>query len=377
MKRISVQPRIDYVKKLEELSFEFHTMDEIYWDESAYYEFTSKQIDQLDDETNELYGMCLEAVQYVIDNDLYDLLKIDRRLVPIILRSWNEREPSVYGRFDFVYDGIHPPKMLEFNADTPTALYEASVVQWNWLQDFDKNSDQFNSIHEKLIAYWKSLDEDLDGEIIHFTCIDTIEDFTTTEYLRDTADQGGLATDSLLIDDIGWDNDNNEFVDADGKTIINIFKLYPWEWLINEDFGENILKDKNKTRWIEPAWKLILSNKGILPILWKLFPFHKNLLPAYFDNPHGLLNYVKKPIYSREGANITIYKLGVESTSVDGDYGEEGYIYQDLCELPNYNGNYPVIGSWIIGGKSAGIGIRESKTEITDNLSRFVPHLFN
>ena len=137
------------------------------------------------------------------------------------------------------------------------------------------------------------------------------------------------------------------------------------------------LKDKNKTRWIEPAWKLILSNKGILPILWKLFPFHKNLLPAYFDNPHGLLNYVKKPIYSREGANITIYKLGVESTSVDGDYGEEGYIYQDLCELPNYNGNYPVIGSWIIGGKSAGIGIRESKTEITDNLSRFVPHLFN
>ena len=377
MKRITTQPRIGYIKKLEDLSFEFHTMDEVYWDESAYYEFTSEQIDQLDDDTNELYDMCLIAVQHVIDNDLYDLLKIDRRLVPLILRSWNEKDPTVYGRFDFAYDGIHPPKMLEFNADTPTALYEASVVQWNWLQDFDKDSDQFNSIHEKLIAYWKSLDEDLDGEIIHFSCIDTIEDFTTTEYLRDTADQGGLSTDFILVDNIGWDNDNNEFVDMDGKTMINIFKLYPWEWIIDEDFGENILKDRNKTRWIEPAWKIILSNKGILPILWKLFPFHKNLLPAYFDNPHGLLNYVKKPIYSREGANVSIYRLGVESISVDGDYGEEGYIYQDLCELPNYDGNYPVIGSWIIGGESAGIGIRESKIEITDNSSRFVPHLFN
>ena len=90
-----------------------------------------------------------------------------------------------------------------------------------------------------------------------------------------------------------------------------------------------------------------------------------------------MLNYVEKPIYSREGANISLYRNGSLVSSVDGEYGMEGYIYQQLYELPSFNMNYPIIGSWVIGGESAGIGIRESKTEITDNLSRFIPHIIN
>lgn len=375
MRRITTIPRENYIQKLEELSFEFHTMDGVYWDESAHYQFRMDEIEQLESATNELFDMCLKAVQYVIDNNLYSKLHIDPELVPLIIRSWDKEEPSVYGRFDFAYDGVGNPKMLEFNADTPTSLYEGAVVQWHWLQDVDKNKDQFNSVHEKLIAYWESCREYFNGETIHFSCIDTIEDFTTTEYLRDTAFQAGLNTKFIKVEDIGWDEENQEFVDGDGVSIQNIFKLYPWEWLISEDFGKNIMRDEQETRWIEPAWKSILSNKGILPILWELYPNHKNLLPSYFDNPHGMMDYVQKPIYSREGANITIFRNGVQDTTVGGDYGEEGYIYQKLFNLPNIDGNYPVIGSWVIGGESAGIGIRESKIEVTDNMSRFVPHI--
>jgi len=377
MKRISIEPRKDYIKKLEDLSFDFHTMDGVYWDESAYYEFNMDQVNQLEKATNELFDMCLTAVQHVINNNLYDELHIDPILVPLIIQSWEDEHASVYGRFDFGYDGVNPPKMLEFNADTPTSLYEASVVQWHWLEDVFKDKDQFNSIHEKLIDYWRSCLDYFGDETVYFSSVDTIEDFTTVEYLRDTAFQAGLNTKFIYINDIGWDEEAMEFVDLDNERILNIFKLYPWEWLINEDFGKNIILEKNNTIWFEPAWKSILSNKGILPILWQLFPNHENLLPAYFDSPNDMIDYVEKPIYSREGSNITIYRNGAVDSSVGGDYGEEGFIYQKLYDLPNFDDNYPIVGSWVIGGESAGISIRESKTEITDNGSRFVPHIIN
>jgi glutathionylspermidine synthase len=375
MKRISTTPRANHIQKLEELSFEFHSLENIYWDESAYYRFRMDEVDVLEKASNDLFLMCLAAVQHVIDNDLFDKLCINREMIPLIMRSWEEEEATVYGRFDLAYDGVNPPKMLEFNADTPTSLYEAGVVQWYWLQDISPNTDQFNSIHERLIEYWKGCVGYFNGETVYFAALDNIEDYTTVEYMRDTASQGGLLTKFISMNDIGCDSEQNCFVDLEGHPIKNIFKLYPWEWLIHEEFGPFINKDKMKSKWIEPAWKSILSNKGILPILWELFPNHENLLPCYFDGPNGMTDYVEKPIYSREGANVAVYRNGEVSSFADGEYGEEGYIYQKLFNVPVFDGNYPIIGSWIIGGESAGIGIRESTTEITDNLSRFVPHL--
>src|SRR5208283_3061062 len=136
--------------------FSFHTGDDVYWDESAYYQFSSEEVDVLEDATTELFNRCLDAVQHIMDHKLYDLLKIDPRFVPLIEKSWNDDVPSIYGRFDLIFDGNHPPKLLEFNADTPTSLFEASVVQWYWLEDYQPGSDQFNSIHEKLVATWEN-----------------------------------------------------------------------------------------------------------------------------------------------------------------------------------------------------------------------------
>ncbi|RYY88715.1 MAG: glutathionylspermidine synthase family protein, partial [Chitinophagaceae bacterium] len=153
-----------------------------------------------------------------------------------------------------------------------------------------------------------------------------------------------------------------------------IFKLYPWEWLAADEFGKQILEDANAAFWIEPAWKMLLSNKALLPLLWELNPGHPLLLPA-FREPGSLRNYIKKPILSREGANITMVREGQTVQHTDGEYGKEGFIYQELFELPSFDGHYPVIGSWIIGQEPAGIGIREADGLITDNRSRFVPHL--
>ncbi len=379
MKRHLITPRNNWEQKVEELGFGFHSTDVAYWDESVYYEFSMSEVNRMEKATNDLWEICLEAVQYVIDNKLYNKFHIPEWFVPHIEDSWNNDAPAIYGRFDFTFkDGI--PKLLEFNADTPTSLFESAVVQWDWLQDFNSKKDQFNSIHEKLIAYWKYLKEYLHNYTLHFATIkDTLEDLTTTEYMRDCAMQAGLDTSFIYIEDIGWDKTNEVFVDLQDFPIKNIFKLYPWEWLVNEEFGNNILADKNKSFWVEPSWKMILSNKAILPILWQLNKGHENLLECYFEGNQYMLgaDYVKKPILSREGANIQMIKNYSVLSETDGEYGSEGFIYQELCPLPEFDNNYPLVGSWIVGQEAAGIGIRESSNLITNNLSRFVPHLIS
>ena len=307
MKRFPIQPRNQWQAAVEKLGFGFHTTNVPYWDESACYEFKMDEILYVEKASAELWDLCLGAVQHVMDNNLYSRFSIPEAYIPYIEKTWMEDHPAIYGRFDFAYrDGVL--KLLEFNADTPTSLYEAGIVQWFWLLDFDKNKDQFNSIHEKLIAYWRYLKNYLYPSPLYFSCVkQSLEDLTNTEYMRDCAIQAGLDTRLLFIDDIGWDTAGEVFMDMEDQPVRNIFKLYPWEWMVGEEFGGNILKDKNKTLWIEPAWKMILSNKAILPILWQLYPDCPYLLPAYFESGR-LTDYVRKPILSREGANIQLMR---------------------------------------------------------------------
>jgi glutathionylspermidine synthase len=378
MKRIVSTPRPDWQAVVESRGLKWHTGQTPYWSEEAHYEFTTEQIEQIERATSELHERCLEAVQHVIDEKRYDELRIPAHAVPLIESSWEAEPPSVYGRFDLAYDGVSPPKMLEYNADTPTSLLEASVIQWDWVQSQHPGADQFNSLHEKLVAYWRSVPDDLAssgalGPLVHFASMDDLEDGMTAAYLAETAAQAGLQVKLLAVEDIGWDPRARELCDREDVAIDTLFKLYPWEWLIHEPFGEHLRVVS--TRFIEPAWKMVLSNKGILPILWELFPGHGNLLPAYFDEPRGMFEYVKKPLLSREGANVTVHtmKEHVEST---GEYGAEGFVFQELAPIPDFGGKRPVIGSWMIGQEAGGMGIRESDGWVTGNTSRFVPHLF-
>jgi glutathionylspermidine synthase len=371
MKRLPLTPRPDWREKSEALGFTYHTHETgPYWDERAHYVFSSPEIDELEAAANTLHQLCLDAAQVVIDREWWSRLGIPAAAVPSILDSWNRDDASLYGRFDLAYDGTTPPKLLEYNADTPTALIEAAVVQWYWLQERFPSSDQCNSIHERLIDAWRHLG----AGRVHFAAVrDLPEDTQTITYLMDTCQQAGFETHALAIDELGWDAATSSFVDQSDAPISALFKLYPWEWLWQETFAAHLATAKNL--FIEPPWKLLLSNKGLLPLLWELNPGHPNLLPSFPTadaSLHG--NYVRKPLLSREGANVTLVERGVTVEENSGDYGAEGFIYQALAPLPNFDGHRPVCGVWVVDHEACGLGLREDTRRITGNLSRFVPH---
>jgi glutathionylspermidine synthase len=382
MQRVSCDERDDWRDTAAKVGFDFHTIGgQPYWDETAYYAFALDEIEGgVETPTGELDAMCRELVSRAVDDErMLRLLRIPERFWTYIAASWKRGDVSLYGRFDLVYDGQAPAKLLEYNADTPTSLFETAVFQWMWLEQaierqiIPREADQYNSLHESLIAGWKSTPG---AERVHLAGVTANpEDAGTLAYLADTAHQAGLSATVLSMDAIGRRSDG-VFVDLDDRSIELAFKLYPWEWMMREAFGAAL--PGASTRWVEPPWKAILSNKGILPLLWTMFPNHPNLLPAYFeDDPQSAAlgnSYARKPLYSREGANI---ELVVDGRAVDADsgpYGAEGHIRQALAQLPQFSSNYAVVGSWFAGGKPCGVGIRESAGPITTNASRFLPH---
>jgi len=307
MQRIASSPRANWQERVEAACFTWHTGEhQAYWNESAFYEFTAKEVDLLAAATNELEEMTRRAAQYVIDNRLYSKLGIPELAVPLIERSWEAEPPSLYGRFDLIYDGCCPPKLLEYNADTPTSLLEAAVVQWYWLEETHPKSDQFNSIHERLIALWRELTPCFPRRHVDFCAMDDAEDWATTMYLEDTARQAGLTSSVFTIEEIGWDGER--FVGPDDRSLATVFKLYPWEWMVREEFGKYLARAD--TIWLEPPWKMLLSNKGILPVLWELFPSHPYLLAANFGPPASGADWVRKPLLGREGGNVTLHRAG-------------------------------------------------------------------
>jgi glutathionylspermidine synthase len=382
MKRLSITPRPNWEDRIKVQGFVFYKG---YYNETAAYEFSADEVDRIEAATKELFDRCLDVVQHVIDNDLWDEFFIPRKYADLIKWSWENDNPAFYGRFDLAMDkDCSDIKLLEFNADTPTSLLEASVIQWYWLQEYSSTADQFNSIHEKLVDHLKVCKDYLYGDLkLWFSCVrSSDEDFMTVKYLQDIADQANIKNRFLYIDEIGIINDsylNTPFVNNKEEPINNIFKLYPYEWLFNEQFGEQLITKKDLTLWIEPPYKAILSNKMLLVYLHKLFPDHPNILPAFYSKEETSPiqgDYVQKPVYGREGSNVSIVKDATLAEHTKGDYGEEGWVYQQYFDIPEFDGRRPVIGSWLIGGVSAGMGIKETTGLIHSNMSKFCPHYF-
>ncbi|XQA72704.1 glutathionylspermidine synthase family protein [Xanthomonas sacchari] len=380
MKRIAIVERGDWRAQAAEYGFRFHTIDgQRYWDERAYYAFSLRQIERdLEDPSAELHAMAMGLLDEIVASEaLMQRLAIPPAFRDWIADSWRRREPHLYGRLDLAYDGRGPAKLYELNYDTPTSLFESAFFQWQWLEDqraqgrLPDEADQFNSIHEALLERFAALAGGLPPPLYFAAVRDSEEDQGTVAYLRDCAAQVGVGGELIAIEDIGLSSDGR-YTDLDDTVIGALFKLYPLEDMFAERFGQAL--PGSGLRLLEPPWKALLSNKGILPLLWERHRGHPNLLPAVFDDGSALPpGWVRKPLHSREGANIVLHLDDGRVLESDGPYAGP-YIRQQAHPLPAFEGRYPMVGSWIVGDRACGIGIREDDGPITRDSARFLPH---
>lgn len=386
MRRQSLPPRDDWAETAREHGFDLAAIADgkRYWQEGTAYVFELSQIDDvLDPAIERLIAMSYEAVERTLgDEAALRALDIPASYWDYLRASWRAGERDLYGRFDLVWDGdpTRAPKLLEYNADTPTALYEAAVFQWLWLEQMierghlPRQADQWNGIHEKLITAFGALG--LEHRCLHLLHAGgAAEDLGTVDYLRDCANQAGLETALCPIEQVGRDADGR-FVDLDDRIIEQAFKLYPWEDLLREPFGALI--PASGCRFIEPPWKAILSNKGLLALLWRYFEGDDLLVPAYFaDEPaaQAMTDYAEKHLFGREGDGVRLVRGATTLAEHQAHYRNGPTIRQHLLDIPTFDGERPVLGAWVVAAQPAGLGIREDDRLITGDDARFVPHV--
>ncbi len=426
-----------------------------YWREGVAYELTGLEIKFIEDVSRRLVEMLIEAGDYVIENGLFHKLGIRPLEAKAIKELWKDPKNDenldkpeewarpgwytamLYGRFDLcpeldAFGNIVGLKLLEYNADTPTGLVESAVCQYNYALAaglIGEGTGQCNELYESLVLGWMYEIRNIrringrNVSVVHFaySCQESSgEDACNVGLMMDAAREAsenleeagepGFRVRSLYMDQIvraGTVDSDGNYVgvqyfsapidqnDPDGpkEPIEVIFKLYPWEWLVQDKFGqiaiENML-ELDGTIWIEPIWKLLWSNKGVLAILWEVFKDTddaKWLLPAYFagEEPAGFNSYARKPLHGREGNGTTLVRNGQvleqgPTTPYSGDTGTDGpYILQDLCTLPEFlddNGPalHPLLSVWTVQKDPVGLAIRESPNCITNNESSFVTH---
>ncbi len=390
MELLKLNPLTD--EYLESIGFVWHTdEDNTSYVANEVVQISEDEANAFYEATNELYDMFCEAGEHVIENDLFHEINIPFNLVDLIKESWeNDVHWHLYSRFDLAggIDG-KPIKLIEFNADTPTSLFETAIIQWAMLKanGLDEAS-QFNNLYDALKDNFKriiTLDSEIEkfeeyykelGWKILFTSISgSSEDENTTKLLQHIATEAGFNTDFEFIDKVNF---SDEGIFKDDELYEFWFKLIPWED-IGIDEGElaliltEIIKEK-KGIIFNPAYTLMFQSKGFMKILWDLYPNHPLLLETSFEPLEGK-KQVEKRCFGREGANTKILN---EDGSVDvetqGDYEGHKAIYQEYVELPTDSLGNSYQAGVFYAYEAAGLGFRRGE-KILNNMSKFVGHI--
>lgn len=376
MRRASATPRSDWVARLKALEFDDCVRPDgsPYWIEDACFELTAAEAATLRDAGQTCERLVRKAIAAAVETPgKLRQLGLNQPLAELARVSWYRRDPSLFGRLDFAWDGKGPPKLLEYNADTPAALYEAAVVQSHWLLDSGDRGGQFNNIDERLVAVWRALKPALpdDGCLHvasnhkHFDCAGT------AAYVAHCASQAGLPTCLIDIGDIGLND--GRLVDLDDRPVTHLFKFYPWEWLSVEDAAFFEALTTHEVGVLEPAWRAAAASKALLADLWEATPSCPYLLPAHRDEACLSGERVGKPLFGRQGANVKL-RFAERAFDNPGPYRDQPVVWQARAAMPSFDGRVPVFGVWVIGGEVCGLGIREDTSAVTGPRANFIPY---
>lgn len=386
MERIVVPARPDYLTRLADAGCTFPTMyGQPYMAETlpqpAAYRLTADEVAKIETATRELHAIGLAVVDHAVHNEkAMNLLGIPNGFADVVAASWKRSDPDLYQRLDLCFDRASGEyKMFEFNGDTPTGVVEmnANLAWWQDARDMGmigKDTDVFNDFRFHMVNRMSELKSRIGDKVFYFSSVkNNDEEEATVRFLKQCAEDAGLFTDFLHLEDIRATD--GELIDAESFRIEWLFKLFPWEDMAVGNFSETIRRTTSCT-FTEPAWKMVWSNKAFLALAWKLFPNHPNLLPAFVEGDpaaSGLTEFIRKPQWGREGQNMSIVKDGNTVHKSEGVYGDDTMILQQYLPMPSYDGRYPIIGSWVVNNQPAGVLIREDGNLITGNLSACLP----
>jgi len=378
--------RPDWPARLAEIGLDYHSGGAepepgggLWWHEADHWELTAAEVDVLDDATAALHALCLDAVDHLVRRAPHRLgteFGLPEWMADYVCRSWLRGDPALMGRMDLAWDGgSGAPRLLEYNADTPTLAIETALAQWFWLEAVHPGADQFNALHEALLEGFRALASRMGGRGLHFAAFrDAPEEWAHSTYFRDLAEQAGIPTRPIGIPEIRWNDEAGEFRDGEEDRIAFLHKLYPWEWAAADEFGPFLARDTLGV--IEPPWKAVLSHKAILPLLWERNPGHPNLLEVHHGPAPANGEWVEKPVLGREGANIRVLRDGAVTASTGGTYGGGPVVSQRRAALLMQDGWTGVIGSWVAAGRPAGLIFREAREAVVRENGRVLPHLF-
>lgn len=375
VRAFSVRPRADWQSRVEALGLRdpFLADGTPYWTEERGYTVEKAQIDALYDAAAELERICLDAVDRIVQHDLFDRFDLPPLAARLAGDSWDRGARNLIGRFDLAFAPGGAPKLIEYNADGAVAMIEAARCQAEWRDHHRPGAPQWNEIEAHLHAAWDALG--LPRLPAHFAGLkDDAEADATLDWLAETARAAGIDARRIDLDEIGWDGE--KFVDLDGQTVRTLAKLYPWCWLARDDFARHI--EFANTTVIEPAWRLLLADKRMLALLWEMFPDHPNLLPASLDPLAGPC--AAKPALGRDGAGVRLYADGADRPATGGDTQaptpEDGpLVWQELAPSAAVDGKHLIAGVWCVASQPSGLGLRESDDAFVGGQARFVPHI--
>jgi glutathionylspermidine synthase len=337
----------------------------------------------------ELYDLFIEAAQHVIDHRLYDQLDIPPSLIEMIEKTWDDDAHfHLIGRFDLAggLDG-QPIKLIEFNADTPSLIFEVALIQWLLLRHNELDEErQFNRLYETLKESFlktKSRHRNfgkVDSPIpcALFSCFNLgKEDENTTRLLEEIAYEAGFITSFEYIDDVFF-SDEKGIISPEGESFDYWYKLVPYELMTVEEphlveILTNIIR-RQQAVLLNPPYALLFQSKGILKVLWELFPDHPLLLETAREPSPGK-SWVEKKTFGREGANIRILDhTGQELAGTPGDYDRYRAVYQKFAELPRDSEGRLYQAGVFFSCEPCGLGFRRERG-IIRNFSQFVGHI--
>lgn len=392
MSMVSLQPikAIDD-RTLEEFGFGWHTdSDTTKYIANELVVVSDTEAEAYYEAVNELYDMYTRAAQHVIDNNLFFDLGIPFNLIEPIKKSWeNDVHWHLYGRFDLAGGiGGAPIKLIEFNADTPTSLFETAILQWALLKHNGMDEErQFNNVYQAISDNFRRLvtlfddpedfEKHYDGWKILFSSISgNIEEEQTVRLLQQMAIDAGFETGFEPLGGVKFDDEG--IYDSSEEPYEYWFKLYPWEDIAIEEpelaTQLTTIMQNQKAIILNPAYTLLFQSKGMMKILCDLFPDSPYLLQTSFEPLKGV-QHVEKRMFGREGANVRIIDAaGSTLETNDGPYSNFKPIYQEYVEFPKDSQGNSYQAGVFFAYEACGLGFRRGG-KILNNMSKFVGHV--